>query len=117
MVYGLYRDGEKKPYYVGITNDFDRREGEHRDSARLAGKSQMLPLSGTAENPLKYKEARGHEQALIEHHGTKPPDKKGEHPGNVINSFDHKRQDDRGKAFEEEYKKKKKDLATPPCQR
>ncbi len=81
----------------------------------MAAGDQLHLMPGSES--LTFKEARGHEQALIDHCGTKPPDKKGEHPGNVINSFDHKRQDDRGKAFEEEYKKKKKDLATPPCQK
>lgn len=115
MVYGLYHPGETKPYYVGITNDDQRRSGDHKRKTRMVEGDQLHPIPGS-EN-LTFKEARGHEQALIEHHGTKPPNKKGEHPGNVINSFDHKRQDDRGKAFEEEYKKKKKDLATPPCQK
>ena len=117
MAYGLYRPGETKPYYIGITNDKERREKEHRKdkpgSPRLGENDQMHLMPGSES--LTYKEARGHEQALMEHYGTRPPDKKGEHPGNVVNSFDHKRQDDRGKAFEEEYKKKKKDLATPPC--
>jgi RHS repeat-associated protein len=119
MVYGLYHEGETKPYYIGITNDKERREKEHKDNDRMKKGDEMHVMPGS-EN-LKYKEARGHEQALMEHHGTKPPDKKGKHPGNVVNSFDHKRADDksdkRGKAFEKEYQKKKKDLATPPCQK
>ncbi|WP_309550826.1 GIY-YIG nuclease family protein [Erwinia sorbitola] len=37
-MYGLYDPGADKPHYVGITNDLDRRAGEHFKSGRLGGK-------------------------------------------------------------------------------
>lgn len=34
-MYGLYDAGSDKPYYVGITDDLDRRRAEHVGSGRL----------------------------------------------------------------------------------
>jgi RHS repeat-associated protein len=113
-VYGIYQKGPDgnpsgDPLYVGITNDIARRTGEHSEpGGRLTDDRILAPLPG--ESDLTYKEARGREQAYIEDFKTKPADRKGEPPGNVINSFDHDRKDKRGKAFEKEYKKKKAEL-------
>lgn len=112
-VYGLYHTDENgravgDPYYIGISNDTDRRSTEHVASGRLGDDSTLQVLPG--EDSLTYQEARGREQAYIEHFETKPPDEKGEPPGNIINSFCHDRGDERGKAFEEEYKAKKAEL-------
>jgi len=114
-VYGIFETGAEKPFYVGITNDFDRRFLEHQDI--LPGKDlprfdptkhEMIPMPGIENNgDLKYAEARGWEQALMEHHGTRPADCKGEFPGNVYNSFSHSREDGRGVRFESEYEKAK----------
>ena len=105
-VYGLYRSGEKTPYYVGVTSDTKRREKEHWGSERLEDGSTLEDI----QTNLKYKNARGYEQAYIEFYGTKPADAKGKFPQNEINSFRHARaedpSDDRGKAFEKAYKEK-----------
>lgn len=61
---------------------------------------------------LPYAAARGQEQARIEQYGTKPSDRRGTFPGNVNNSFDHKRMDQRGQAFEGEYLKTKAELTS-----
>jgi RHS repeat-associated protein len=54
-VYGITEEGETT--YVGITNNLERRAAEHgKDLEQIAG-------------GLSKKEARGTEQALIEHHG------------------------------------------------
>ncbi|MFL6449154.1 MAG: RHS repeat-associated core domain-containing protein [Bryobacteraceae bacterium] len=114
LVYGIFEKGPDgnptgDPIYVGITNDENRRSAQHSEpGGRLTDDRVLVPLPG--ESDLKYKEARGREQAYIEHFETKPADKKGSPPGNVINSFDHDRKDKRGKAFEKEYKKKKAEL-------
>lgn len=56
--YSVYRIAEEgETTYVGITNNLGRRAAEHgKDLERIAG-------------GLTKKEARGAEQALIEHHG------------------------------------------------
>jgi uncharacterized protein RhaS with RHS repeats len=43
-VYGLYDPGVTDPYYIGITNDVDRRMGEHVESGRLTPGSKMKVL-------------------------------------------------------------------------
>ncbi|HBW0987463.1 TPA: RHS repeat-associated core domain-containing protein, partial [Klebsiella aerogenes] len=54
-VYGLFESGAKEPYYVGITNDMDRRRGEHLDTERLSPDSRMEPL----DRNVTYGQARG----------------------------------------------------------
>jgi RHS repeat-associated protein len=97
-VYGLYdivgHDSKgaailaDKPYYIGITNDLDTRAIQHRTSGRLDANSQMLPL----DTNITYGQARGYEQAYIEHYGTKTgtvgEDISATNRGNKINSFD-----------------------------
>ena len=34
-VYGLYDNDSEKPYYIGITNDLERRAQEHKETGRL----------------------------------------------------------------------------------
>ncbi len=104
-VYGLYRSGQQDPYYVGLTSAPERRDPEHvRDGRLVPGATlQVFPDS---EN-LPYAAARGREQAKIEQYGTKPQDRRGTFPGNINSSFDHKRTDERGQAFEQEYQKAK----------
>ncbi|MFS8066922.1 MAG: RHS repeat-associated core domain-containing protein, partial [Byssovorax sp.] len=108
-VYGLYGSGQQEPYYVGTTNKPGRRNKEHERDGRLLPGASLKIFPGS--EALPYGTARGHEQALIEHHTTKPPDGRGMFPGNVNNSFDHKRTDPRGEAFEGEYQKRKAELA------
>ena len=93
-VYGLYDVNpttgklSDKPYYIGITNDINRRTREHLDSSRL---SDNTILKSIKEN-ITYGQARGYEQALIDHHQTRTG-KIGEkisqsNRGNKYNSFD-----------------------------
>ncbi|TCP79939.1 RHS repeat-associated protein [Pseudomonas putida] len=88
FVYALYDKGAKDPYYIGITDNVTRRRGEHVASGRLnGGKMKVLDRNVT------YGQARGYEQAYIEHHGTKTGIV-GEaisdtNRGNKINSYDH----------------------------
>jgi RHS repeat-associated protein len=112
-VYGIFERGAQNPFYVGYTNDFNRRFDEHQETLKGKefprfdpSKHEMRPL----REDLKFKEARGWEQAYMEHYRTKPADSQGRFPGNVKNSFDHARTDSRGKAFEREYKKAKAEL-------
>jgi RHS repeat-associated protein len=102
-VYGITAPGASKPHYIGITNDMRRRECEHMDKGRLPPGASMEALPGSKD--LTYAEARGHEQASIEHYGTKGP-----FPGNKRNSIDPDRNDARGQAMHQEYWKKKGDL-------
>ena len=39
-VYGLYDNDSEKPYYIGITNDLERRAQEHKETGRLDPKRQ-----------------------------------------------------------------------------
>jgi len=90
-VYGLYENGSDKPYYVGMTNDMDRRATEHRESGRLdrtGNNTEMRPIA----RDVTYGEARGIEQANIDHHETTKGMKRGEkisktNRGNKINSY------------------------------
>lgn len=48
-VYDLYDLGATEPYYIGITNDMERRAGEHRESEvsqyqLLTGGIKLTPL-------------------------------------------------------------------------
>nr|WP_255464903.1 GIY-YIG nuclease family protein [Pantoea multigeneris] len=106
-VYGLFDSGAKEPYYVGITNDADRRMGEHMASGRLTSQSSMIVLD---EN-ITYGQARGYEQHYIEEYKTRTGTI-GEKPspinrGNKYNSFEHGRTDPRALAFKDAYNSKK----------
>src|SRR5262249_16525666 len=65
MVYGLFAPGANVPYYVGKTNDRKRRKQEHCAEGRLLPGARLTVLKGSES--LTYAEARGHEQALMEH--------------------------------------------------
>jgi RHS repeat-associated protein len=112
-VYALFEEGKTSPYYIGISNDPTRRLTEHIDDGRANATTRMVRL----KDDLLFQEARGWEQAYMEHYGTKPLDSRGEFPGNCYNSFDKSRTDDRGKAFKAEYDKAKLELDPPkvPC--
>ncbi|GEQ86163.1 type IV secretion protein Rhs [Patiriisocius marinistellae] len=124
-VYGLYDVvgtddfGEDilsdKPYYIGITNDVDTRRSQHKNSGRLTknGTTALVPLH---EN-IKYGEARGFEQAYMDHYETKTgtvgKDISQKNRGNKINSFDSNnktRVRARQNNFESNRKKKAKTL-------
>ncbi|EBX0303158.1 hypothetical protein DQT12_20870 [Salmonella enterica subsp. enterica serovar Reading] len=106
-VYGLFDEGATKPYYVGITNDIDRRMGEHIDSGRLTPGSRMQPI----DTNLQYGQARGYEQYYIEKYktrtGTIGEEISSTNRGNKYNSFDHGRTDPRAQAFKDAYNSKK----------
>nr|WP_233356471.1 RHS repeat-associated core domain-containing protein [Brenneria sp. L3-3C-1] len=87
-VYGLFDKGADKPYYVGITDDLSRRRTEHVGTGRMNGSSIMRPLD---EN-ITYGQARGYEQAYIDHYQTKTgiigEEISPQNRGNKINSYD-----------------------------
>ena len=102
-VYGLYKPGATKPYYIGITNDVERRALEHLKSGRLDSYSKLKAI----EENLIYGEARGSEQYNIEKHKTRTG-KIGEeisstNQGNKYNSFNHDRTDSRAAVFKKAY--------------
>lgn len=105
-VYGLFDSGAKQPYYVGITNDIDRRMGEHIDSGRLTPGARMEPL----DRSVTYGQARGYEQFYIDQYGTKTGvigmDISSNNRGNKYNSFDSRRSDIRAQAFKDTYNSK-----------
>ena len=120
-VYGLYdvdaSTGQlaDKPYYVGITDDLERRTTEHGKSGRLTGDGSTR-LDAIHEN-VTHGQARGYEQALIEHHGTKTgkigQDISQNNRGNKISSFDvdnKTRRRTRQRYFKRHYKKMLKRL-------
>ena len=98
--------------YVGQTNDVETRTQGHLDSGRLQP-GQTLKTMTTVPT---YGDARGYEQALIDHHDTLGQAKKGKWnckcgPGNIGNKkvgYDRNstsRPEARQNAFEEGYKK------------
>ncbi|WP_239607683.1 RHS repeat-associated core domain-containing protein [Pseudomonas putida] len=112
FVYALFDKGAKDPYYIGITDNVTRRRGEHVASGRLnGGKMKVLDRNVT------YGQARGYEQAYIEHHGTKTG-VVGEaisdtNRGNKINSYDHQskmRSATRQQYFENSFNEKTSNL-------
>jgi RHS repeat-associated protein len=111
-VYGLFERGSEKPYYVGISNDADRRMLEHIESGRLSPDTGSMRVLHT---DLNYAQARGHEQALIEHYNTRTgvigEDISPANRGNKVNSFDKTRTDARGSRFNEEYHKANSKIA------
>ncbi len=68
-VYGLFEEGAKEPYYVGITNNTDSRELQHGNIGRLKGNDTMRILDPNTD--MTYAEARGKEQFFIDKHKTK----------------------------------------------
>lgn len=104
--------------YIGITNEWERRTIEHRNSGRLDSSSIMNIL---AEN-VTYGQSRGYEQAYIEYYKTKTGTI-GEvisatNKGNKVNSFDHNsktRAPARQKYFENAYKSKINKLKGVKC--
>ena len=68
VVYGLYRPGESKPFYIGITNNTVTRRTQHIASGRLLENfnERLVPLV----TDLSESQARGYEQGCIEKHHT-----------------------------------------------
>lgn len=116
-VYGLY-DGNPlttKPYYIGITNDIDRRSAEHETSGRLSKSSSIAPI----KSDITYGQARGQEQYFIEKYKTQtgvigqPVSSKNR--GNKYNSFDLSRVDNRANYFKQAYNEVKAKLTRTPA--
>ena len=77
---------------------------KHAGEASVVSVQSIDNLS-TPQLVARFAEARGREQAFMEHHGTK-----NGFPGNVYNSVNTSRTDPRGRAFAKEYRKKLKQL-------
>ena len=109
-VYGLYDNDSEKPYYIGITNDLERRAQEHKETGRLdPKKSSLRPL----DVDITYGEARGYEQCYIDYfdtrHGIIGEEISSTNRQNKYNSYDRKsktRDPKRQEYFENAYKNK-----------
>ncbi|WP_231114273.1 RHS repeat-associated core domain-containing protein, partial [Pseudomonas putida] len=116
-VYGLY-DGNPlttKPYYIGITNDIDRRAAEHEMSGRLPKSSSIAPI----KSDITYGQARGQEQYYIEKYQTRTEiigqPTSSANRGNKYNSFDLSRTDDRAIYFKQAYNEIKAKFTRTPA--
>jgi uncharacterized protein RhaS with RHS repeats len=104
-VYGLYRPGENKPYYVGHTNQtLEERLKQHQTrtypsqgGATRADADTKIRSLGGKEGTYTYSKARGYEQYYREKFGTKG------WPGNIIEPIDKSRTDVRGKSHTKHY--------------
>ncbi|MEE5123192.1 RHS repeat-associated core domain-containing protein, partial [Pseudomonas alliivorans] len=112
-VYGLFDEGAEKPYYVGITNDLERRRVEHIESGRLSPDARLRPL----DRNINYGQAKGYEQAYIEHYESKTAivgeGISSTNRGNKYNSYDHSsktRSASRQANFENNFKAKNASL-------
>jgi RHS repeat-associated protein len=115
-VYALYEQGAANPYYIGITNqNIDTRMSQHFETGRYG----ETTIHRVLESNLTIEQARGFEQAYIEHYGTKTgiigEDISPTNRGNKINSFDKSRTDIRGQAFNVEYEKAKQKIKGGGC--
>jgi len=110
-VYALYEQGSETPYYIGITRqDIDARMNQHIKTGRYG----ETTIQKVLETNLTEEQARGFEQAYIEHYGTKTGDRRKpislSNRGNAVNSFDKSRTDRKGKAIYMEYEKAKEKI-------
>ncbi|EPI9106420.1 RHS repeat-associated core domain-containing protein, partial [Salmonella enterica subsp. enterica] len=109
-IYRIYDTNSGKDIYVGLTEDFDRRQAEHLDSGRLKSGMKMEVI----DHAETYGEARGVEQYNIDKRETLNLNARGQYDadgkisagaeGNRAVSYDRTRTDDRANAFEEGYK-------------
>ena len=92
-VYGLYDNDSEKPYYIGITNDLERRAQEHKETGRLDPKKSSLR---TLDVDITYGEARGYEQCYIDYfdtrHGIIGEEISSTNRQNKYNSYDRNNQ-------------------------
>lgn len=65
-VYGLYRPGDSKPFYIGITDNIKTRAKQHRKSGRLVGTECLVELY----SDLDYETVREYEEGCIRQYGT-----------------------------------------------
>jgi hypothetical protein len=103
------------PVYVGITNDFDRREQEHRRT----GHADDRYVPEVQEKNLTYAQARGYEQADIAHFQTRDTSYIGEPiragDPNRCWSYALDRTDKRATAFRKHEKARSKQLGKGGC--
>ena len=90
-VYGLYRPGASKPFYIGITNDITTRQQQHRKSGRLVGNEQLRVL----KDNLSESQARGYEQGCIEKYKTLTGERV-DRKGGKTDNFDPDKPETRG---------------------
>lgn len=118
FVYGLFDSGTDTPYYIGITNDVDRRRQEHINTGRLNVEStEKYPVVGELnilKEDVTYGQARGYEQFYIEEYDTRHGVRGIGGPSqdnrqNINNSYDTNRTDDRAMCFNETYNRMKEE--------
>jgi RHS repeat-associated protein len=112
-VYVLVDVASGDPYYVGISNDPERRGPEHIHDGRLSHDVNVSYMEPRIVD-VTYGEARGAEQAMMEDLGTR---KAGTFPGNVYNSISRERLDNpanaRERTFKQHYDKYKRQEKPP----
>jgi RHS repeat-associated protein len=109
-VYGLFKPGAETPYYVGHTNqELSARLGQHAGTGRANASTEIRSLTGATKD-LTYTQAKGYEQAYVEHYDTKTG---GE--GNRINPIDKTRTDARGQSHVDNYNDKADELKNGKC--
>lgn len=118
FVYGLFDAGSTTPYYIGITNDIDRRRQEHVDTGRLnVNPTEKYPTVGDLipiEQNVTYGQARGYEQFYIEEYDTRHGARGVGGPSqdnrqNINNSYNTDRTDDRAAYFNKTYNSMKEE--------
>ena len=62
----MYRPGDSKSFYIGITDNIKTHAKQHRKSGRLVGVEELVELY----SDLDYETARGYEEGCIRQHGT-----------------------------------------------
>ncbi|KQO60287.1 hypothetical protein ASF22_22410 [Methylobacterium sp. Leaf87] len=110
-VYGIL-DNSGTIRYIGITDNVGRKISEHSTSGRFDPNS--MPEPAILDSNLTYGQARGYEQAYIEHYGTLDTSRRGESmeagEPNRARSYDPSRLDNdidkRAKELDEIYRAK-----------
>lgn len=62
----MYRPGDSKPCYIGITDNIKTRAKQHRKSGRLVGTERLVELY----SDLDYETVCEYEEGCIRQHGT-----------------------------------------------
>ena len=118
--YDIYiiKNKENQVVYVGQTNDYERRKGEHIESGRLKIEGDNKMTIEKIEHVKTYGDARGYEQYYMDKYNTVHNeyignyDEKGKIPlgeeYNRVNSYDKNRDDERAVEFKKGYEKARK---------
>ena len=120
FVYGLFDKDSDIPYYIGITNNVDRRKQEHIDTGRLNVKAtEKYPTVGNLkilQYDVTYGQARGYEQFYIEEydtrHGVRKVGVSQDNRQNINNSYNTNRTDNRAAYYNETYDRMKEEKMT-----